>query len=98
MNKESFFLYFFSPTCGHCKATTPKIKNIASELGISFLLYNLLEYKEGWKKFSVQETPTLIYFKGGIEKERLIGGIVPDNVKFGNHSEDFENFFIKYDQ
>ncbi|WP_281886105.1 co-chaperone YbbN [Paenibacillus sp. YYML68] len=71
--KESFFLYYFASTCSHCKVTTPILTPLAQELGADIKQFNLEEFKDGWSRYSIQYTPTLIYYKEGKEVERLVG-------------------------
>lgn len=92
-NKESFFVYFFSSTCPHCRSTTPVMNPIAEELGIEPDQYNLLEFKEGWKDYNIESTPTLVYFKNGQEADRLVGGVKVDDSGAGHEPEDYKQFF-----
>lgn len=93
-NKESFFAYFFSPICSFCVATTPQLQPLASELNITLNQYNLLEFDEGFRKYNIQYTPTLVYFQDGKEADRLVGGIT--NQPDGNTVETFKQFFTKH--
>lgn len=93
-NKESFFAYFFSPTCSFCMETTPQIKPLASELNITMNQYNLLEFQEGYGKFNVRYTPTLIFFQDGKEVDRIVGGITKEVG--GNTLDTFKTFFTKH--
>lgn len=67
------FVYFYSPTCSHCKNATPKVNKVLSEKNLEINQYNLLEYQKGWQEFNINGTPTLIAFKNGIEIDRLEG-------------------------
>ncbi|MNI11442.1 Thioredoxin [compost metagenome] len=95
-NKESFFLYYYSSTCSHCQATTPVLVPIQKELGIDVKQYNLQEFNEGWKKYNIQYTPTLVYYKEGKEVERIIGGVPETPGGSGNTPEQYKTFFQKY--
>lgn len=75
-NEESLFVYFFSPECPYCVATTPKLMPIVNELGITVYQYNILEFSQGWADYNIDSTPTLVYFENGKEIDRLVGGIV----------------------
>ncbi len=72
-NKESFYIYYFASTCPHCKVTTPILMPVAKELGADIKQFNLEEFKDGWKRYGIEFTPTLIYYKEGKEVERLVG-------------------------
>lgn len=73
--------YFFSPTCVHCKAFTPKLMTIADELDIQINQYNLLEYEAGWDDYAIEATPTLIYFNDGKEVNRLVGDATEESAR-----------------
>ncbi|TVY08276.1 thioredoxin family protein [Paenibacillus cremeus] len=79
--KEDFFLYYFASTCVHCKATTPVLMPIAKSLNTDIKQFNLEEFKNGWQQYNIQFTPTLIYYKGGKEAERLEGEQTADAFK-----------------
>lgn len=72
-NGEDAIVYFFSPTCPHCQETTPVLMPIAADENVDILQYNLLEFEQGWEDYEIEYTPTLVYFKGGSEKDRLVG-------------------------
>lgn len=71
-NKERF-VYFYSPTCSHCKETTPVLAPLAKELNVDLVMYNVLEFEKGWDDYNIEATPTIIYFKDGEEADRLRG-------------------------
>ncbi|UFJ39251.1 thioredoxin domain-containing protein [Brevibacillus humidisoli] len=73
-NKEELYVYFYDPTCPHCKETTPILVPLADELKIDVKKHNVLEFQEAWQKFQLTGTPTLIHFKDGKEVGRLAGG------------------------
>lgn len=74
-NQESLFVYFFQPTCVHCQVTTPILMPMIDQLGIDIHQYNLSEYREGWEKYGVTATPTIIYYKDGVRAGELSGEI-----------------------
>ena len=78
---EGVLGYFFSPTCVHCKAFTPKLMPIADEVGVEIHQYNLLEYDAGWDDYGVTATPTLVYFKDGVEADRLVGDATEESAR-----------------
>ncbi len=94
-NKESFFQYYYSSTCSHCKNTTPILISIQEELGVQVSQFNLQEFNTSWGKYKVEATPTLIYYKDGVEADRLVGGYSTSS-ETGNTTEDFKNFFVKH--
>lgn len=79
--KEDFFLYYFASTCPHCKVTTPVLNPIAKDVAVDIKQFNLEEFKDGWSRYNIQYTPTLVYYKGGKEVERLEGEQPADKFK-----------------
>jgi thioredoxin 1 len=72
-NKEDLTVYFFSPTCSHCQAATPKLMPLAEEMNIHIDQYNVLEFEQGWDQYRISGTPTLIRFENGVEVARIDG-------------------------
>ncbi|EOO23257.1 hypothetical protein IIU_07067 [Bacillus cereus VD133] len=66
-------IYFYSPTCAHCKKTTPLLNELNKEKNINVKTFNLQEFEEGWEKYNIKGTPTIIYYKNGKEEKRFIG-------------------------
>ncbi|WP_438448623.1 thioredoxin family protein [Gorillibacterium sp. sgz5001074] len=95
--KGSQLVYFFSPTCPHCVATTPFLAPLAKEMGVDMKMYNVLEFDQGWADYKLTVTPTLVYYKEGKEVERIEGGF---NMVNGKPSDDsyqkFKAFLTKY--
>ncbi|QCR33689.1 co-chaperone YbbN [Lysinibacillus sp. SGAir0095] len=75
---EPVVAYMFSPTCVHCQAMTPALMPIAEEVDVQVDQYNLLEYEKGWDDYTIEATPTLIYFKDGKEVNRIVGDYSKD--------------------
>ncbi|MEY9092792.1 thioredoxin family protein [Paenibacillus sp. RC84] len=95
-NKESFFLYYYGADCPHCKVTTPVLVPLQKKLGIDVKQFNLLEFQDGWKKYNIEFTPTLVYYKDGVEVERMVGGVPENGGTEGNTPAKFEEFFLKH--
>ncbi|MFK2825895.1 thioredoxin family protein [Bacillus sp. B190/17] len=72
-NSEDMFVYFYSPTCPHCQATTPVLMPAAKDKNVVIHQFNLLEFEDGWNDYHIESTPTLVYFKDGVEQQRLVG-------------------------
>jgi thiol-disulfide isomerase/thioredoxin len=66
-------VYFYSPTCPHCKRTTPVVAPLTEKMGIELDQYNLLEFEQGWDDYKVSETPTIVHYKDGKEVARIVG-------------------------
>jgi len=90
--KEELFVYFFSPTCPHCQATTPVLVPIAKEAGIDLLQFNLWEFEDGWTQYKIDATPTLVHYTDGKEAARLEGGVAHDGQP-GYSPDAYKAFF-----
>ncbi|QNG59891.1 thioredoxin family protein [Bacillus sp. PAMC26568] len=71
--KEDFVVYYFSPTCEHCQRTTPVLMPVAEETGVEIGQFNLLEFEDGWRKYGITHTPTLVKYEDGKEVDRVEG-------------------------
>lgn len=70
---EGEFVYFWSPTCVHCNAATPYLMDAFEQTGEEVTQLNVLEYQQPWSEYSIESTPTLIYFENGEEVDRFVG-------------------------
>ncbi len=93
-NQESFFVYFFSSTCPHCKQTTPLLNPLIEEVGVHVDQFNLEVFRDGFGAYNIEYTPTLVYYEKGVEKERIVGGIVDANDV--RAIDTFTTFLSKY--
>lgn len=78
---EPTTVYFFSPTCSHCQATTPILMPVAEDMDVDVLQYNLLEYEQGWSDYFIEATPTLVYYENGEEVSRWVGAQPKENIE-----------------
>ncbi|MEF2247298.1 MULTISPECIES: thioredoxin family protein [unclassified Paenibacillus] len=95
-NKEDFFVYLFSSTCHYCKQTTPELMPLAKELNIDLPQLNLLEFNSYQRSLNVNYTPTLAYFKDGVEVDRMEGGIKVEGASEGYTLDQYREFFTKH--
>ncbi len=95
-DKEDFFVYFFASDCVHCQNTTPKLMPLVDELGVDMPKFNLREFPSYFNKYNVEYTPTLAYFKDGVQVDKLEGGLAEEGTSAGYTLEDFRAFFNKY--
>ncbi|WP_407271641.1 thioredoxin family protein [Radiobacillus sp. PE A8.2] len=72
-NEEDVTVYFYSPTCEHCKVTTPVVVPLTEDLGIDMKKVNVLEYDAAWAQYDIEGTPTIIHFEDGEEAARISG-------------------------
>ncbi|WP_273836458.1 thioredoxin family protein [Guptibacillus sedimenti] len=80
-NEDDAFVYFYSPTCIHCKNTSPILVPLAEDMDIDLKKYNVLEFEQGWNDYQIESTPTLIRFKDGKEVERIVGTQTEETFK-----------------
>lgn len=78
---EPTTVYFFSPECSYCIATTPILMPVAADMDVDVLQYNLLEYEQGWQDYRIEATPTLVYFEDGKEVARWVGSQPKENIE-----------------
>lgn len=67
---------FWAPWCMPCQALLPVIEELGEELdGVATVTkVNVDKNKELSRKFGVMSIPTVIFFKDGVEQDRLVGG------------------------
>lgn len=92
---DGVFVYFFSPQCSYCLATTPQLMPLADELGVEIRQYNLLEFGEGWSSYQISHTPTLAYFENGVKLQQLVGGMEVTAGDGGYPKQAFIDFLNK---
>ncbi|WP_404451681.1 thioredoxin family protein [Virgibacillus necropolis] len=80
-NGESLTVYFYDPTCPHCRRTTPILVPLAEELGIDVKKLNVLEFQDAWNTYAIEGTPTLIHFENGKESARISGGKTEEQLR-----------------
>ena len=86
LNKESFvkvtsskdktlIIDFWAPWCGPCKALTPVLEELSSEMSDSVEVYkvNVDDNTELAQEHGVQSIPTLLVYKNGSLSETIIG-------------------------
>lgn len=72
-NNEDVTVYFYSPICSHCQRTTPVVTPVAKDMSLDLVQFNLLEFDNGWDKYLITETPTIVQYKDGKEVNRITG-------------------------
>lgn len=86
LNKESFekvtsskdktlIIDFWAPWCGPCKALTPVLEELSSDMSDSVEVYkvNVDDNTELAQEHGVQSIPTLLVFKNGALSETIVG-------------------------
>lgn len=66
---------FWAPWCGPCKMLGPILEEVTKEMSdkIKVVKINTDENPKLATNYNIRSIPTLIFFKGGKEVERLIG-------------------------
>ena len=63
----------WAPWCGPCRTLTPIIEKVSEEKSVKLLKVNADESRELVSYFDVRGIPTVIFFKGGQEVDRVVG-------------------------
>lgn len=66
-------VYFWSPSCGPCRAMTPVIDRLAAEHG-DVVKVNIAESVQLAKRFGVMATPSLAVVERGVVRRLVVGG------------------------
>lgn len=74
-DKATFYVYFFSPTCPHCKRSSENINKSFEQVGKKVVQYNVLEDQSAFTTYEFDATPTIMYYKEGVLEEKIVGEI-----------------------
>lgn len=68
-------LDFWAPWCGPCKMLSPIVEELAKEYEGKWVIAkcDVDEASEVPMKFGIRNIPTLLFFKGGELKEKMVG-------------------------
>lgn len=72
-NHMDVTVYFYSPTCPHCKKTTPIVVPLAKDMGVDLVLFNVLEFETAWDDYQLEGTPTIRQYSGGKQVSEITG-------------------------
>lgn len=68
---------FWAPWCGPCRMIAPVLEEIAEEMkgSIKILKVNVDDYPGIAQKFGIMSIPTLLFFKNGENRGKIIGAV-----------------------
>lgn len=74
-SKGCILVDFWAEWCGPCRALTPRLEEISTEMSERATIFklNIDENPNSPAKFHVKSIPTMIIFKDGKEVEQLLG-------------------------
>lgn len=68
---------FWAPWCGPCRMVAPFVEELAREYAGRVLVakVNTDEHQEWAGRLGIRGIPTLIFFKNGVEVDRIVGAV-----------------------
>jgi len=74
---------FWAEWCGPCKALTPIIDELSTEMGdaVKIVKVNIEDAPQTPSKYGIRGVPTLMIFKGGEVVDTRVGGLPKDQLK-----------------
>lgn len=74
---------FYAPSCGHCRKMEGVLGQLSEELAgqAVFAKCNISEEQALQARWDITSLPTILFFKDGVEKNKLIGEVHPLIIK-----------------
>jgi thioredoxin-like negative regulator of GroEL len=73
LKKDEKIIYFYRPECKFCEKVSPIVIPMAKEMKMSMEVMNIEKYPQAWDTFKIQGTPTIIHYRNGKERDRVLG-------------------------
>lgn len=74
---------FWAEWCGPCKRVAPIVDELAEKYKdqITVGKYNVDDYSDLSSEFGIRNIPTILLFKDGAMKERIVGSVSKDDLE-----------------
>lgn len=75
-------VFYWAPWCGHCQRMIPVFDQIASEYSgkLKFTKLVLDQNPVTGSQYGIQSVPTLLFFKGGKQVNRVVGALPKEEI------------------
>ena len=73
LDEQLTMVDMWAPWCGPCRTLTPIIEKVSEEKSVKLLKVNVDDSRDLASDFNVRGVPTVIFFKGGQEVDRIVG-------------------------
>lgn len=80
LSRSPLLFYFYSPSCGPCRALTPRIDRLREEYD-NVIKVDVSQQPEIARRLSVMGTPTLVTVRDGMIAEVLLGGVTDSKLE-----------------